>query len=215
MTAKERVKRLIYLALQKYRIVPKDPLRYIEAARRFNFAILYQRIAGVPGCVVELGVSQGLSLTYLKILSLAEGKDRKIYGFDTFEGLPQPLSFERGFKGQFKGSYARVVQFFRDTQTPMDGVTLVPGDIRETLKTFDFKEPIALLHIDLDLYEGYKAGLSLLWDKLSPGAIVIFDDYGFSWAGADKAVDEFLATHPQLVLEKAQFAKKAYIVKPR
>lgn len=212
LTLRERFSRLLYLALQMYGIIPKDQLSYVKVSRRVNLQRLYERVYDLPGVAVECGVARGDSLALLKILSIAEGKNRPIIGYDTFEGLPEPAAFERGVRGQFGHSKAAVVQFFKDRQVPMDGITLVRGDIRDTLK--DFESDIAFLHIDLDLYEGYKAALSYLWDKVVPGGIVLFDDYGYDWAGADKAVDEFVAAHPKLELNKERFANKTYLIKP-
>jgi hypothetical protein len=51
---------------------------------------------------------------------------------------------------------------------------------------------IALMHIDTDLYQPTKDALHLLFDRLSPGAIVIVDDYGnVSCPGVTAAVDEY------------------------
>jgi asparagine synthase (glutamine-hydrolysing) len=48
------------------------------------------------------------------------------------------------------------------------------------------------LHVDGDWYESVKVCLESLYDKVSPGGVIQFDDYAH-WAGARKAVDEFLA----------------------
>jgi O-methyltransferase len=49
-----------------------------------------------------------------------------------------------------------------------------------------------LLHIDGDWYESVKVCLDALYDRVVPGGIIQFDDYGY-WKGARKAVDEFMA----------------------
>jgi len=48
------------------------------------------------------------------------------------------------------------------------------------------------LHLDGDWYRSVKVCLDELWDKVSPGGVVQIDDYGH-WAGARKAVNEFIA----------------------
>ncbi len=59
----------------------------------------------------------------------------------------------------------------------------------ETLRT---KRPdrIAILRLDTDWYESTKAELQHLYPLLSPGGILIVDDYG-AWLGARKATDEY------------------------
>jgi len=185
MTPKEKFWRLVFLALQKYRIIPKSPLNHSKLSQKINICLLYTHIKELDGVIVECGVAQGHSLTVLKILSLAEGKNREVYGFDTFCGLPEPAAFEGGVKGEFGHTKSSVVQFFKDTNVPLSNVSLIEGDIRDTLKTFN--KPIAFLHIDVDLYEGYRAALETLWDKIVQGGVVLFDDYDDkSWVGANK-----------------------------
>ena len=52
-------------------------------------------------------------------------------------------------------------------------------------------ERIAVLRLDTDWYESTKAELEVLWPLLQPGGWLAVDDY-FTWAGAQKAVDEWL-----------------------
>jgi hypothetical protein len=52
-------------------------------------------------------------------------------------------------------------------------------------------EQIALLRLDTDWYESTRHELIHLYPKLTPGGILIIDDYGH-WQGARKAVDEYL-----------------------
>lgn len=203
----KKLKRWLYPALQMYKIVPGDRRRYIKQSQKVNLTRLYFLIEKLDGCIVECGVAEGEGLSFLKILSLAEGKNRQIYGFDTFRGLP-----EGEFKGDFSHSIDDVKQFFGDTHTPMDGIELIKGDIRQTLKSYALPA-IAFLHIDVDLYEGHNAALELLWGKIVLGGIVIFDDYGSSkWSGAAKAVDEFVSKR-NLVLHQTLFAQKYYLIK--
>jgi Macrocin-O-methyltransferase (TylF) len=60
----------------------------------------------------------------------------------------------------------------------------------------------ALVHIDVDLYEPTRAALEFFHPRLSPGAVMICDDYGFaSCPGARKAVDEYLADKADVAIE--------------
>ncbi|NDG09881.1 MAG: hypothetical protein EB112_04210, partial [Actinobacteria bacterium] len=55
------------------------------------------------------------------------------------------------------------------------------------------KIPIAFLHIDLDLYEGYESALKLFYEQVVTGGVIFFDEYNAeAWPGATKAVDEFV-----------------------
>ncbi|OHA95829.1 MAG: hypothetical protein A3C62_02605 [Candidatus Zambryskibacteria bacterium RIFCSPHIGHO2_02_FULL_39_16] len=212
MTFKEKFWRLIFLALQRYRIIPKSPLNYAKLSQKINICLLYTCIKNLSGVIVECGVAEGHGLAVLKILSLAEGKAREIYGFDTFCGLPTPSVFDkRGAKGWFGYTKSSVIQFFKDTGVSLDNVFLIEGDIQDTLKAFN--QPIAFLHIDVDLYKGYKVALEILWDKVVKGGVVVLDDYNDkSWIGAKKAVDEFIEKRG-IVIHKVEFANKSYLIK--
>ncbi len=75
-------------------------------------------------------------------------------------------------------------------------VTLVEGLFAETLPNYAGPR-IALLHIDVDLYQSYKDCLGSLWPKVGVGGVVALDEYNSSlWHGARPAVDEFLSTLP-------------------
>ena len=72
-----------------------------------------------------------------------------------------------------------------------DGVQFAKGLFQDTLPSSRIAR-IALLHIDGDWYESVRTSLEYLYDKVVPGGIIQFDDYGY-WKGARKAIDEFLA----------------------
>jgi O-methyltransferase len=60
-------------------------------------------------------------------------------------------------------------------------------------------DTIALLRLDTDWYESTKAELEALYEKLSPGGVLILDDYGH-WEGVRRAVDEFFASRTHKIL---------------
>ena len=74
-------------------------------------------------------------------------------------------------------------------------IELVDGDIAQTApayvqRRYGFR--ISLLHLDLDTYEGTKAALNAFWPVVSPGGVIIFDEYAVDGMGESNAVDEFL-----------------------
>ncbi|MDQ3275320.1 MAG: TylF/MycF family methyltransferase [Actinomycetota bacterium] len=71
--------------------------------------------------------------------------------------------------------------------------------------------PISVLRIDGDWYESVKTCLVELYDQVSRGGFVIFDDY-FVWEGCAVAVHEFLGErklgHRLITNETAHFRKR-------
>jgi predicted O-methyltransferase YrrM len=118
------------------------------------------------GMVLEFGVFSGTSIN--RIASQMPG--RRVYGFDSFEGLPE--TWRPGFgQGKFKRT---------DLPTVSENVELVIGWFDNTLPAFVASNPdekLALLHVDCDLYSSTKTIFAFLADRIVPGTIIIFDEY--------------------------------------
>ena len=68
------------------------------------------------------------------------------------------------------------------------------GLFEDTLKP---SEAVAFAHIDCDWHDPVGLSLERIHPHLSPGALVVIDDY-YAYGGARSAVDQFLAAHPDL-----------------
>lgn len=121
-----------------------------------------------PGYIIELGVFQGCSIT--KIAN--RFPNRKIFGFDSFEGLPE--SWERPDMSFEKGA------FNTNKRLPYvpDNVTLIPGWFDETLPAFAsaMTDTIALLHVDCDIYSSTRCAFDNFANFIVPGTIIVFDE---------------------------------------
>jgi hypothetical protein len=175
--------------------------------RALFFQSLLAGVSDVDGDIVECGVANGAGLAMMASVerALATGRDRRIYGFDAWAGLPAPseadLASDQAIatKGLFGGTslqrvFDELAAYGWSEKDVRRTVRLVPGYFDDTLPHHD--RPIAFLHIDVDLYESYRSCLNLLWPQVQPGGIVVFDEYEEPdlWPGARRAVDEFLAT---------------------
>lgn len=122
-----------------------------------------------PGLALEFGVATG---TTLKIIADTVSRDRTVVGFDAFTGLPE--TWRTGFPA---GEFA---------QEPSDvpGATVVAGLFEDTLPAFlaQSDELIAFMHMDADLYSSSKTVLDLTAERLSPNAVLLFDEY-FNYPG--------------------------------
>jgi len=122
-------------------------------------------------------------------------KDRKVYGFDTFEGLPEDWR-NKFKKGHFdcKGKLPRVNA----------NVKLVKGLFQDTLEPFlaEHSGPedshVAVAHLDADLYSATIYVLRVLAPRIVPGTMLVFDELinynGFEdheWKALLEAVEEF------------------------
>ena len=119
------------------------------------------------GWILEFGVATGRTLNqFAKWLP-----NKFVFGFDGFEGLPEDWTsrMRRGF-------------FARDTLPRVrSNCQLVVGWFDQTLPSFKQNRiknsPIALLHVDCDLYSSTVTILNNLKDNIVPGTVIVFDEY--------------------------------------
>lgn len=162
---------------------------------------LYKQIAGLPGAVVELGVYKGASLMrFAMFRSLLEhDASRAIHGFDAFGAFPRngvgdagDRAFIESFEDERGEGIARGTLEGLLTEKGLTNVHLHEGNILDTLPEALERMPelrIALLHLDVDVYEPTAFALDRLAPHMVPGGLILFDDYG-GVAGATRAADE-------------------------
>jgi predicted O-methyltransferase YrrM len=137
------------------------------------------------GLMLEFGVYKGTTINHLARLC----PDRTVYGFDSFEGLPEDWVGNRYSRRNFnrKGVAPKV----------LSNVSLVKGLFHETLPGFleEHSDPIAFVHIDCDIYSSTDCALQAVEGKLVDGAIIAFDEF-FNYHGwrlhEYKAFNEFI-----------------------
>lgn len=195
--------------------VTDPPYAFPRRVRGLHFYERCREVGGVAGAVVECGVGRGDSLTWLLAAHELLGVDRRFYAFDTFAGLngSDPAMGDTKPDGAVATTLPALIELLKAGRIPdrlVQKVTFVPGDVRETARAF--AEPIALLHLHLDIHAAYQAALRHLYDRVVPGGIVMFDEYSDpKWTGARTAIDDFLGARVGLLRSAAG---KAYLVKP-
>lgn len=155
---------------------------------------IFKRVVGVNGSIVECGVLHGGGLlTYAKLSSILEpvNHTRKIIGFDTFSGFASIHDKDAagtsshlrqgGLRGSTRDDVAKAVDLY-DLNRPLNHipkVELVAGDLTTTAPQYVKDNPhliVALLYLDVDLYEPTKAALETFLPRMPKGAIVAFDE---------------------------------------
>jgi len=169
-------------------------------------------IEGVPGSIVECGVANGSQIGAMALADQSLRANRKIVLFDSFEGIPlagpndadQPgigaISHDVNVpkekllvsSGVSSCSVDGVKGNFRKWGIGTKNCEFVKGWFQNTVH--GYKDPIAVLRLDGDLYESTKVCLEALYGLVSPGGFVIIDDYALP--GCAKAVHEFMNCVP-------------------
>jgi hypothetical protein len=152
---------------------------HYDNARALLLAAFEQ--APTAGLVLEFGVFSGNSLN-----ALADHTERVVYGFDSFEGLPE------NWRPEFpKGAFARELPLVRDN------CNLVIGWFDATLRPFlaENTEAAAFLHVDCDLYSSTATIFSECRDRIKSGTVIVFDEF-FNYVGwrhhEYRAFEEFI-----------------------
>lgn len=198
---------------------------------------LFKLTLDLPGSIVELGVSRGVSFfTWHKLLELFAPTDtwKRVYGFDSFEGLADftpadgaglgdPSDKKQGgwSAGEVEGEIFALCDLVNaDNVLARERSRLIKGRVQDTLEPFLAQTPglrISLLHLDLDLYEPTKFVLEHLWDLVVPGGVIVMDEYGaVPWAGEATAWEEFAASRGlELTIRKFPWSLSpgGYVVK--
>jgi O-methyltransferase len=165
----------------------------LEALYKLVREVERQRIVGD---IVECGTCNGGTAAVLGYAGLNGNRERRLWLFDSFEGLPEPLPEDgekaQSFTGLCLGKVECVEEILKEIHVPRERVYIVKGWFQDTFQTVDIPR-IALLHIDADWYESVRLVLERFYDQVQPSGFIVFDDYGF-WEGCRKAVDEFLSS---------------------
>ena len=152
----------------------------------------------IPGDFVELGCYKGdtsLLLAELLVENNVEKSVKKLWIYDSFEGLPEKTEADRSVLGRdFKGGELLVTK--REVKERFLRAGLPVPVIKKAwfseLTVADLPEQIAFAFLDGDFYESIKYSLQLVGPLMADGGVVVVHDYtNPALLGVRKAVDEW------------------------
>jgi O-methyltransferase len=121
-------------------------------------------------------------LKYLDFQDLS----RQAYLYDTFAGLPEKTSTEQERRDwDYTGYDAEAIyKGVREKFSVYKNVNIVRGIVPDS---FDVAVPekIAFLHIDMNSAQAEMCALEHLFDKVTPGGVIVFDDFGWKCESND------------------------------
>jgi O-methyltransferase len=185
------------------RLGPRYPYLHTPAQLAYLCACLEQT-RDVPGSIVEAGAFQGNTTLFLNRHLSSEGIEKPYWAVDTFSGFRDDDLDGEVTRGQardhYRGMFAGNDQRWFDHVVRRAGVTRVRS-VAADVGSFDFERvgPIAFCLVDVVLYQPVKRALPHIWDALSPGGIIVVDDYhddeSGPFSGAGQAYREFADEH--------------------
>jgi hypothetical protein len=184
----------------------------------------------VEGDLVECGVWRGGSMMAAALTLLRLGDtSRDLHLFDTYAGMTEPgeadvpspydgySPYKRWRRKRRSGWAAVTAEAVRasmeSTGYPADRIHLVEGMVEHTLPA-EAPGTVALLRLDTDWYASTRHELLHLHPRLSPGGVLIVDDYGH-YEGARQAVDEYFAeTGEPILLNRIDYTGRIAVRQP-
>lgn len=163
------------ISVEGYGVAPPHITTYPNRFRELVH-VLDQNMADQDGVWIELGVWKARSIC---IMSLFRNEGEVVYGFDSFEGLPE--TWEIG------GQTHEAGKFSTDGELPVidpkfDGkIELIKGWFDATLPEFanqlsETGKKLTLIHMDCDIYSATKTSLEILYPFMANGCIIVFDE---------------------------------------
>ncbi len=183
---------------------------------------------GIPGAIVECGVWRGGSMMAAALALLEAADERDIFLFDTFAGMTAPAEQDFDHRGDMaedtylellvgdesgwcRAGLEDVTANLKSTGYPAQKCHFIEGDV---LKTIPGAAPgeIAVLRLDTDWYASTRHEMAHLYPRLTPGGILIVDDYGH-WNGCRQAIDESFGGAPP-VMFPIDYCGRAMVKQP-
>lgn len=141
----------------------------------------------LPGDFVECGVNTGFMSSAIMGGLNWRAVAKRFYLFDTFAGpvLSQFSADEiqRGRRtvaeGQMAGgAYETDIARVRANFSQWPNAVVIPGIVPDCLPAVNIDQ-VAFLHIDMNCAYPERGAIEYFWNRLSPGAFVLLDDYAY------------------------------------
>jgi len=190
---------------------------------------IFKKIIKVKGDIVECGIFKGTSFVRLGVLRELFKKKCKLIGFDVFADEYPNTNFTNEQKhrdhwvktaGHSSISEKQLKTVFNKKN--IGNFKLIKGDVLKTIPEFvkkNKKMKISFLNIDLAFVEPTECALEYLYDKVSKGGVVVFDNYGGTgkdgtfYEGETRVIQNFLKKKRKKINYFNYFVRPSYIIK--
>ncbi len=176
-----------------------SPHNYYSEERKYTLREFMRFTNNVSGDLAECGCYVGVSAWFMA----KEAPNKKLFLFDSFEGLSMPDSEDstrQGVQEWQSGDLKTTEDVLRKNISEFSHIHILKGWIPERFQEVAERQ-FCLVHIDVDLYQPTLDSLKFFYPRLSPGGVIVMDDYGFlTCPGATKAAHEFMADKPEHIL---------------
>lgn len=153
--------------------------------------------SNIQGDIVEFGCYVGTTSLFIQRLLLAKKSTKKFYVYDSFDGLPEktkedesPLGVD--FKrGELRSTKADFIHNFRKANLPLP---IIKKAWFNEVEDHEVPNNICFAFLDGDYYKSIRSSLRLVRGKMTPGSVLVIDDYDNpALPGAKKAFEDHQA----------------------
>lgn len=180
--------------------------------------LLKEKVDGEQiGDYLEFGVCHGTSMLCMhRALGAASVTSMRLFGFDSFEGLPESAATDDGGlwkPGQFNSDYDYTRARLEQAGVDWDRTFLIQGwfsdSLTEEMRREHALERVSIIMVDCDMYLSAKEALSFCAPLIQDHAVVMFDDWGAfagrlaeHHQGERRAFEEFMRENAHLTAEE-------------
>jgi O-methyltransferase len=155
------------------------PNTLVDQYRCYDLWTLLAQLRGVPGAFLEVGVWNGGSGTLIATRAAELDAAAPVYLCDTFTGVVKATADDPIYRGGEHSDAARAnVERLLD-RAGLRNVTILQGIFPDDTAARIPDQSFRFGHIDVDVFASAQQTFEWLWPRLSPGGVVVFDDYGF------------------------------------
>lgn len=185
--------------MQAFEIAQHNTL--VDIYRLYELWSLVAETSKIGGDIVEVGVWRGGTGCMMAHRESLLGGTGVAYLCDTFRGVVKAGEGDGGYRGgeHSDTSAAIVEKLARDLGA--SEIRLLAGVFPDETGARLPSTRVRLLHVDVDVYQSAIDCVEFLWTRMPPGAVIVFDDYGFvGCEGVTRCVDELRARPDVLYL---------------
>jgi hypothetical protein len=191
---------------------------HMTLSRNLALYELYKQTLGVAGHIAEVGTYKGASFfLFAKLLKIFEPESlTQVHGFDWFEGMDNENEFtSKVDKGTYKAD-EKTLRKLIDFQDLGSLAFLHKIDVTKELSTFLNKHKhlqFKIVFLDAGIYEVVKTALPLFWERLTPGGVLILDQYNHELSPGETIAVREILPNAQVKTFPYAWMPTAYIIK--
>jgi len=175
----------------------------VDVYRLYEIHGLVKQLHKLPeGDILEVGVWRGGTGALLAWTAKRCGLSSRVFLADTFQGVVKAGDKDsRYIGGEHADTSRKIVEDLLGGALGLNNFEILPGVFPEQTGQAVSDCAFRLCHIDVDVYNSARDVNEWVWDRLVPGGMVVYDDYGFEpCVGVTRYVNEQIGLADRMVV---------------